>query len=208
MTAPDHWFEELADHMGEAYLRYSFTKGTSNEVEFLVDALGLEPGMRLLDVGCGPGRHAIALAKAGMSVTGIDISQRFVDIANEAASSCGVDATFVRADARSLDYHESFDVAYSLCQGAFGILGGPTSAGATPSPVLLDPDLLVLRRMAAATRAGGKVVCSAFSAAYLLRNVEELEFDVDTGVHHESTEIRNEQGEERRVDLWTTCFTP
>ena len=56
----DHWFEPLADHMGEAYLRYSFTKGTENEVGFIVDELGLQPGMRVLDVGCGPGRHSHA----------------------------------------------------------------------------------------------------------------------------------------------------
>ena len=44
-----HWFEPLADHMGAAYLRYSFTKGTVQEVDFLVDALGLEAGLVTLD---------------------------------------------------------------------------------------------------------------------------------------------------------------
>ena len=63
----DHWFEPLADHMGEAYLRYSFTKGTENEVEFIVDALSSQPGQRVLDVGCGPGRHAYALARSAES---------------------------------------------------------------------------------------------------------------------------------------------
>ena len=63
-----HWFEDVADHLGSAYLRYSFTKGTEQEVDFLVDALGLEPGMRVLDVGCGPGRHAHALARRGIEV--------------------------------------------------------------------------------------------------------------------------------------------
>ena len=64
-----HWFEDVADHLGPAYLRYSFTMGTEQEVDFLVRTLGLEPGMRVLDVGCGPGRHAIALAKRGIGVT-------------------------------------------------------------------------------------------------------------------------------------------
>ena len=34
-----HWFEELADHMGDAYLRYSFTKGTVQEVDHIVDVI-------------------------------------------------------------------------------------------------------------------------------------------------------------------------
>ena len=44
VTEPDHWFEPVADHLGRAYLRYSFTKGTDQEVAFLVDALGLQAG--------------------------------------------------------------------------------------------------------------------------------------------------------------------
>ena len=80
MTESDssHWFEALADHLGEAYLRYSFTMGTANEVGFLTDVLDLRPGMRVLDVGCGPGRHARALGEAGIEVVGVDISQRCV----------------------------------------------------------------------------------------------------------------------------------
>src|SRR5690606_8010785 len=59
VTRRRHWFEDVADHLGEAYLRYSFTYGTAQEVEFLIDALALQPGDRVLDVGCGPGRHSI-----------------------------------------------------------------------------------------------------------------------------------------------------
>ena len=98
LSEPEHWFEPIADHLGAAYLRYSFTKGTVQEVDFLVDALGLEPGQRVLDVGCGPGRHAHELARRGIAVHGIDISHRFVDLARGDAPP---GATFERLDARA-----------------------------------------------------------------------------------------------------------
>ena len=82
MAEPDrHWFEDVADHLGPAYLRYSFTMGTEQEVDFLMGALGLQAGMTVLDVGCGPGRHAVAFAKRGVRVIGVDISERFVEVA-------------------------------------------------------------------------------------------------------------------------------
>jgi SAM-dependent methyltransferase len=195
---PDHWFEPVADHLGGAYLRYSFTKGTDQEVAFLVDALGLEPGMRVLDVGCGPGRHAHALARLGMEVLGVDISQRFVDLATAAAPS---GATFRRADARALDLDAEFDAAVSLCQGAFGLAGGPGAP--------LDGDGAVLAGIARALRPGGRVAVSAFSAYFQVRFLEDHDrFDADAGVNHERTEVRDEDGAVAAVDLWTTCFTP
>ncbi|MEY3073395.1 MAG: hypothetical protein RLZZ554_69, partial [Actinomycetota bacterium] len=101
MSEPHHWFEELADHMGEAYLRYSFTKGTVQEVDFLVDELGLTSSTSILDVGCGPGRHSLELARRGFPVTGIDISETFIDIARSTADREGLtNAKFVVADAR------------------------------------------------------------------------------------------------------------
>ena len=44
---PSHWFEPIAEHLGDAYLRYSFTKGTPQEVEYLVAELGLRSGQRV-----------------------------------------------------------------------------------------------------------------------------------------------------------------
>jgi SAM-dependent methyltransferase len=195
---PDHWFEPVADHLGAAYLRYSFTKGTEQEVAFLVDALSLVPGMRVLDVGCGPGRHAYALAERGLEVVGVDISQRFVDLATAGAPA---GATFRRADARALSFEAEFDAAISLCQGAFGLTGGPGAP--------LDGDGAVLDGMARALRPGGRLAVSAFSAYFQLRYLEAQDsFDAEAGVNHERTEVRDEVGEATEVDLWTTCFTP
>ncbi|MCB0976944.1 MAG: class I SAM-dependent methyltransferase [Acidimicrobiales bacterium] len=205
MTGParDHWFEDLADHLGSAYLRYSFTKGTRQEVAFLVEALGLEPGMNVLDVGCGPGRHARVLGELGIRVHGVDISERFVEIARRDAPE-GV--TFERLDARRLAFDGTFDAAISLCQGAFGLADGGPGSPDTP----LDPDGEVLDGIARAVRPGGRVALSAFSAYFQVRwlDPENGSFDAERGVNHERTEIRDESGSPTEVDLWTTCFTP
>src|SRR5947209_6236481 len=120
-----HWFEELAEFVGPAYLRYSFTKGTEQETDVLVEVLGLRPGERVVDVGCGPGRHVAALAERGLDVVGVDIAARFVSLGAAAVPA----ASFVRADARRLPFAPaSTDAAVSLCQGGFGLLGGEDAA--------------------------------------------------------------------------------
>jgi SAM-dependent methyltransferase len=198
MSDDGHWFEPVADHLGGAYLRYSFAQGTEQEVAFLVEVLGLEPGMRLLDVGCGPGRHSYAFARLGLEVVGVDISRRFVDLATAGAPP---GATFMRADARALDYDGEFDAAVSLCQGAFGLAGGPGAP--------LDGDGAVLDGIARALRPGGVAAVSAFSAYFQVRWLEDGDsFDAGAGVNHERTEVRDEDGRTAAVDLWTTCFTP
>ncbi len=185
--------------MGPSYLRYSFTKGTEQEVSFLVDALALKPGAHLLDVGCGPGRHALAFARRGVVASGIDISQTFIDLAAEAARGENLPATFARVDARELEIDARFDAVISLCQGGFGLLGRDEDGAA-------DGD--VLTRMARALKPGGHLALSAFSAYFQLRHLEDSDsFDAATGVNHELTEVRGGAGAVP-ADLWTTCFTP
>ena len=200
-----HWFEGLADHLGSAYLRYSFTKGTQRETAFLVDVLGLEAGMRVLDVGCGPGRHAHALAQLDIEVVGVDISQTFVDLASGAGTR---GCSFVRGDARALTFDGEFDAAYAMCQGAFGLQAGPA---APTDRVGLGGDRDVLSGMTRAVRPGGRVGVAAFSAYFQVRHLEggtDGTFDAYRGVHHEVTTVHDPDGTGREVDLWTTCFTP
>lgn len=205
----DHWFEDLADHLGDAYLRYSFTKGTENEVDFLVDALGLSAGDRVLDVGCGPGRHAHALGRRGIEVLGVDIAERFIELAGRTETP-GV--AFVRLDARDLAFDAEFDAVISLCQGAFGLAGGPVPAHRrhdSTGPHAVDPDGEVLQAMARALRPGGRLALSAFSAYFQVRYLEDTDqFDADAGVNHERTELRDPAGTRADHDLWTSCFTP
>ena len=196
-----HWFEGVADHLGAAYLRYSFTYGTVSEVDALVDVLDLVPGDRVLDVGCGPGRDSHELARRGYEVVGLDVSETFLALARRDAPR---GATFVHGDARTMSFDSEFDAAISLCQGAFGLAGGPGSDTA-----VLDPDGAVLDRIVAAVRPGGGVALSAFSAYFQVRFLgEDDDFDVGTGVNRENTVLRDTNGVELASELWTTCFTP
>jgi len=223
-TPPGHWFEALADHLGAAYLRYSFTKGTVQEVDALCRLTGLTGG-RVLDVGCGPGRHSLEFARRGFEVVGVDISATFVDLARQAASAAGFEnCRFARGDARRLLSIEdvepdSFDLVVSLCQGAFGLTGGPLDVGDQSSVCELDEP--IMSSMAAACRSTGRVVVSAFSAYFQIRHTDpsrpnagapegapQETFDAASGVNHERTTIMDETGRSRPAELWTTCYTP
>ena len=192
-TPAGPWFNEIAAFLGPAYLKNAFTMGTAQEIDFLVGALGLTPGMRVLDVGCGPGRHAIALAERGITVHGVDLSPEFIALASEATGD--LPATFEVLDVRDLANESEFDAAICLCQGGFGLLGG-------------EDDESVVTNIAHAVRPGGGVAVSAFSAYFALRWIEEGDrFDPANGVNQEVATLKNADGDEIERDLWTTCFT-
>ena len=204
----DHWFETVADHLQEAYLRYAFTRNTSQEVDGVIRDLKLQVGDKVLDVGCGPGRHALELARRGISCTGIDISQRFIDIAVESAKKEGLEelARFQRADARELTFSAEFDGVISLCEGAFGLQGGPAASDVAN----LQADQAIIRGMSEALKPGGYLLLAAFSAYFQIAYGEESaeNFDLMAATRHEITEVKDPDGAPMSTDLWTTCFTP
>lgn len=190
---PPNWYVPLAAHLKEAYLRYSFTYGTAQEVEFLYEALELSPGMRLLDVGAGPGRHAVEFSRREVEVVAVDISREFNEIARRRAKEAGVNLSVFEMDARNLPFEEEFDAAMSVCQGAFG-LG-------------LD-DLTILRGMAAALKPGGRLAAGCANVFYVLAHMKESgEFDPIRMLFKEKVTVRGWEGE-REFEMWNSCFTP
>jgi SAM-dependent methyltransferase len=74
---------------------------------------------RVLDLGCGPGAHAIEFAQLGHRVTGVDSSPRLLDRARSSARAAGVEVEWVEADMRSFQRSSGFDLVCSLC-ASFG----------------------------------------------------------------------------------------
>jgi SAM-dependent methyltransferase len=119
-TADPNWFEGFFD---EEYLRFAVDRfpaeATAAEVDFLVGALGLPAGSRVLDLACGHGRHSVELARRGFLVTGVDLSEPSLDLGQARATQAGVEVRFERADMRRIRFQEEFDAVINMFT-AFG----------------------------------------------------------------------------------------
>lgn len=113
------------------------------EADRAVRLLGLSEGQFVLDLACGYGRHALRLARQGMRVVGLDLSEYFLGLAVEQAERDGSPARFVRGDVRSVPFGQQFDAA--VC------LGGSFGQFATE-----DEDLALLTETARVLKPGGK----------------------------------------------------
>ncbi|HOT49833.1 MAG TPA: class I SAM-dependent methyltransferase [Candidatus Hydrogenedentes bacterium] len=116
------WYESLFENYGQKYDKEPFTQGTQGECDFIEKELGFDKSLRILDVGCGTGRHAIELTKRGYRVTGVDLSESQLARAREKATAQGLSIEFLRHDARALPFHAEFDAAIMLCEGGFSLM--------------------------------------------------------------------------------------
>ncbi len=116
------WYESLFENYGEKYDSESFTQGTIGECDFIETELGFNKSLKILDVGCGTGRHTIELTKRGYSVTGIDLSESQLKRAKDKAKSENLIVDFQQQDARNLTFNNEFDAAIMLCEGGFSLM--------------------------------------------------------------------------------------
>ena len=92
--------------------------------EALVNSLGVRPGMKVLDVGCGDGTTALPAARLGADVLGVDIAANLVEAARQRAVAEGLsNCRFEEGDASNLERlaDKSFDLAVSI----FGAMFAP-----------------------------------------------------------------------------------
>jgi 2-polyprenyl-3-methyl-5-hydroxy-6-metoxy-1,4-benzoquinol methylase len=151
-----HWYETLFVNYGKTYDKECFTQGTAGEVDFVERELGGDRDKRILDIGCGTGRHAIELARRGYRVTGFDLSEGQLGLAREKAKAAGADVVFQRRDATEPHFHEQFDAAIMFCEGGFSLMETD------------EKNFAILRHACAALRPGGKLMMTALSALFPL----------------------------------------
>jgi len=152
MSANEGW-RAFFDGHAPFYMQNVFTRSTMAEVEFLVDELRLRPGSRLLDLGCGTGRHAVELARRGYRMVGVDLSRGMLRQAQAAARAAEVSVDWIQADAARFAAPVSFDGAICLCEGSFGL------AEDGEDPITHD-DAIALN-LARSVRPGARLVLTA-----------------------------------------------
>ena len=167
-------WKEFFRHEAEQYDGEPFTQATEQEVAFLIEQLKLPKGAAILDVGCGTGRHSVALAQHGFAVTGIDLSDEMLEKARARATASKTPVAFLQCDATTYVSEPVFDAAIGLCEGAMGLLG----QGDDP----IERDLTVLRNIHAALKPNGQLIVNALNVFRVARKVgidEEADtFDV------------------------------
>lgn len=156
----NHNWQTFFDHYAPRYMDEVFVKATLAEVDFLIEHLHLVPGMRVLDVGCGTGRHAVELARRGYRMTGVDISSGMLAEARIAAVGAGVTIEWVRSPAQDFVASSPFDAAYSVCEGALSLLSLEDA---------FDRDLLVFARIFAALKPGAPALFTVLNGMRIIR---------------------------------------
>jgi 2-polyprenyl-3-methyl-5-hydroxy-6-metoxy-1,4-benzoquinol methylase len=116
------WYELLFENYARKYDEECFVQGTLGECDFIEDELHCDKKKRILDVGCGTGRHAIELSKRGYSITGIDLSESQLTRAKEKAKESELEIDFQQHDARNLPFHDEFDAGIMICEGGFSLM--------------------------------------------------------------------------------------
>lgn len=83
-------------------------------VRYWLDSGLVRPGMKVLDLGCGPGLYAQRLAEAGAAVVGLDLSERSLDYARSRAAETGLPIEYRCMNFFDMEYANEFDVIIQI----------------------------------------------------------------------------------------------
>lgn len=206
------WYESLFENYAHKYDKESFTQGTKGECDFIENELNFNQAVKILDVGCGTGRHAIELTKRGYSVTGIDLSESQLVLAREKAKNENLKINFLQHDARNLPFNEEFDVTIMLCEGGFPLMETD------------EMNFEILKNVTKSLRNHGKFIFTTLNGLFpLYHSVEEFcasnseegnatyksnTFDLMTFRDHNITEIEDDLGNKKTLKSNERYYVP
>lgn len=150
------WYESLFENYAETYEKECFTQGTIGECDFIESEIGRNRKERILDVGCGTGRHSVELAKRGYEITGIDLSDSQLARAKAKARALNLKIDFRKHDARDLPFDHEFDLAIMLCEGAFPLMETD------------EMNYLILKNVAKSLKNNGKFIFTTLNGLFPL----------------------------------------
>lgn len=157
------WYEELFENYGMKYEKENFAQGTIGECDFIEREIKYNHRAKILDVGCGTGRHSIELSKRGYFVTGIDLSESMLKRARDKAAAQNLTVDFQQHDARMLPYFNVFDLAIMLCEGAFSLMETD------------EMNFQILENIAGALKPKGKLIFTTLNGLFpLFHSVKEF----------------------------------
>jgi SAM-dependent methyltransferase len=144
-------------------------RSTAAEIDQLTALIDLAPGTAVLDLGCGPGRHSLELARRGCRVTGVDRTALYLQQARAGAQKESLDVEFVQADMRQFARPASFELAINLYT-TFGYFAAAAD------------NIQVLRNVYASLRPGGVFVIEMSGKEVLARVFRERDWQEHEGV--------------------------
>jgi len=157
------WYEILFENYAEKYDKESFVQGTIGECDFIEKELHFKKSLKLLDVGCGTGRHSIELSKRGYKITGIDLSESLLAKAKEKAIKQNLAISFLKHDARELPFNNEFDAAIMLCEGGFPLMETD------------EMNYEILRNVSKSIKENGKLIFTTLNGLFPLHHsIEEF----------------------------------
>lgn len=206
------WYEALFENYGEKYDNEIFTKGTLGECDFIETELKSDKSLKILDVGCGTGRHAIELSKRGYLITGIDLSVSQLTKAREKAEKDQLIIDFQQQDARNLPFKDDFDVAIMLCEGGFPLMETD------------EMNYEILKSVSNSLRVCGKFIFTTLNGLFpLYHSVEKFcdstskdgnatyrsnTFDLLTFRDHNTTEFEDDFGNKKTLECNERYYVP
>ena len=146
-----------------------------------LELLGAKAGEAVLDLGCGPGRHSLEFARAGLRVTGVDRTAAYLDEARRRATDEGLPAEFVLDDMRRFRRPGAYDHAVSLST-SFGYFDEP------------GDDARVVENLQASLKPGGGLVIEMIGAETAARDfvAEETYAAADGTSIHETRRLSDD----------------